>query len=128
MHEMKINARYFCELFGTMFLYAIFLVVSIKIAETMHHGVAQTLVVISPMVPFLLMVWAVVRHIRRIDEYVRLQALENIAIAFGVTAGFVFTYGFLEGIGYHRLSMFTVWTVMMSVWGVMAIVRSISGR
>ncbi len=128
MHEHKVIVRYMGEMLVTMFLYAIFLVVSIKIAQTMHPGIAQTIVVISPMIPFLLMVWAVVRQIRRIDEYARLQTLENIAIAFGVTAGCVFTYGFLEGIGFPRLSMFTVWSVMMSVWAVLAITRMIANR
>jgi len=55
-------------------------------------------------------------------------SLESIAIAFGVTAGWVVTYGFMENAGYPRLSMFTVWMVMMLAWAIIAIVRGIAGR
>jgi hypothetical protein len=42
----------------------------------------------------------------------RLRLLETIGVAAAITAGFCVTYGFLEGVGYPRLSMFTVWTVL----------------
>ena len=80
------------------------------------------------MLPTLLMIAVVVRQIRRSDEYMRLQALENIAIAAGVTAGWTFTYGFLENAGFPLLSMFNVMPVMFFVWAVLAIVRSLVGR
>jgi hypothetical protein len=34
----------------------------------------------------------------------------------------------MENAGYPRLSMFTVWMVMMSAWAIIAIVRGIAGR
>jgi len=128
MHEHKVIIRYMGEMLVTLFLYAVILIISIKTAEHMQAGLARTLVVVSPMIPFLLMLAALVRHFRRVDEYVRLQALENIVIAAGVTAGWTFTYGFLEGVGFPKLSMFTVWPVMGAVWAVLAIVRSLVRR
>ncbi len=128
MHEHKVIVRYMGEMLVTLFLYTIVLVISIKTADAMHAGIARTLVAVSPMIPFLLMVAALVRHFRRVDEYVRLQALENIVIAAGVTAGWTFTYGFLEQVGFSKLSMFTVWPVMGAVWAVVAIVRGIVRR
>jgi hypothetical protein len=71
----------------------------------------------------MLAVWAVARHIRRIDEYMRMLVLEGLAIAAAATAGLSFTYGFLEGAGYPKLSMFTVWPVMGAVWGIVCLVR-----
>ena len=94
----------------------------------MHKGIWKTLVLVSPMIPTLLAIGAVMRGIRRLDEYGRLQVLETIAITFGITAGCTFTYGFLECAGYPRLSMFTVWSVMGFVWFVVAIVRLIADR
>ncbi len=53
---------------------------------------------------------------------------ENVAIAAVITAGWTFTYGFLEGVGYPRLSMFSVWEVMGTIMGLLAMGRAIAGR
>jgi hypothetical protein len=128
MHEHKIYVRYLIELSGAFFLYALVLVVSIDVGRPMPEGIGRTLLLVSPMGPFLLMVWAVARQIRRSDEYCRLKVLEAIAIAAAVTAGWTFTYGFLENAGFPRLSMFTVWPVMVAVWAVVSIVHCWLGR
>jgi hypothetical protein len=128
MHEDKIIRRYYVELGGAMFLYVLVLVVSIAVGQPMHEGIVRTLVLVSPMGPFLLATWAVARQIRRGDEYCRLKVLEAIAIAAAVTAGWTFTYGFLENAGFPRLSMFTVWPVMGAVWAVVAMFRWWSDR
>lgn len=80
------------------------------------------------MIGFFLATWAIARHLKRIDEYMRQFTLENIAIAFAVTAGLTFTYGFMETAGYARLSMFTVWMVMGGSWFTSTIVRGIMNR
>jgi hypothetical protein len=73
-------------------------------------------------------VWAIARHLKRVDEYIRQFALENIAIAAAVTAGATFTYGFMENTGYERLSMFTVWFVLCGTWGAATLVRGLMNR
>ena len=78
---------------------------------------ARTLLLISPAIPVMLAVWAIARHFRRMDEFVRLRSLEGLAIAAAVTAGLSLTYGFLESAGFPKLSMFWVWGVMGLVWG-----------
>jgi len=128
MHEQKIIRRYYIEMSGAFILYALVLVLSIDMGRSMPEGTGRTLLLVSPMLPFLLMVWAIARQIRRSDEYCRLQTLEAIAIAFGVTAGLTFTYGFLENAGFPRLSMFIVWPVMGAAWFVVAIARWIASR
>jgi hypothetical protein len=128
LHTRKIWVRYLAEMSAAFLLYALALVVSIDVGRPMHEGIGRTLLLVSPTLPFLLIVWAVVRQFRRMDEYGRLILLESIAMAFGVTAGWVVTYGFMENAGYPRLSMFTVWMVMMSAWAVITIARGIVGR
>jgi hypothetical protein len=123
MHEQKVIRLYYRELGGAIFLYALVLAISITVAGSMPEGIGRTLLLVSPMVPFLLATWAVARQIRRVDEYIRLQVLEAIAIAAAVTAGWTFTYGFLENAGFPKLSMFTVWPMMGGVWFVVAMVR-----
>jgi hypothetical protein len=57
------------------------------------------------------------------DEFQRLRALESIAVAAAVTAGLTFTYGFLEGLGFPRLSMFWVWGITGITWGLHSCLR-----
>jgi hypothetical protein len=128
MSERERNVRYYKELMGALVLYAIVLVAALTIGRQMAPGAAQTLLYVSPMLPFLLAVWAIARQIRRSDEFIRQTTLEHVAIAAAVTAGWTFTYGFLENAGYPRLSMFTVWPVMGAVWGALAIATSLRQR
>ena len=127
-HEHKIYLRYFLELLGGFALYAVVLVVSIDVGRPMPAGIERTLIEVSPMIPFLLVIWAIVRYLRRMDEYQRLQTLENIAIAAAVTAGWTFTYGFLENAGFPQLSMFNVMPVMFWTWAILFIVRNVIKR
>ncbi len=119
---------YFKELAGALVLYVIVLTVALRVGADVPPGALQTALYVSPMLPFLLAVWAVVRQIRRSDEFMRKTTLEQLAIAAAVTAGWTFTYGFLENAGYPKLSMFTVWPVMGAVWGVLAVLDSFRHR
>lgn len=128
MREREVAKIYLRELFGSLAVYSAILVAALRFGPPMQPGVWRVLVLTSPMLGFGLMIWAVVRQFRRIDEFIRQSSLENIAIAAAVTAGWTFTYGFLENAGYPRLSMFAVWPVMGATWGVIAIIRSLSNR
>jgi hypothetical protein len=128
MHEKKINRAYLRELFGAMLVYMLLLVAANKLGRPMADGVARTLALASPMIGVLLVIWAIARHFRRVDEFIRQSTLESMAIAAAVTAGLSFTYGFLENAGFPRLSMFIVLPVMFGVWGVVCCVRGIANR
>ncbi|MFO1305112.1 MAG: hypothetical protein U1F54_15360 [Burkholderiales bacterium] len=128
MRQAAKNITYYKELGGAMTLYAVVLVVALSASKGMDAGLARTGLLVSPMIPFMLAVWAVVRQIRRSDEFIRKTTLEHIAIAAAITAGWTFTYGFLENAGYPRLSMFTVWPVMGAAWGVLAVVDGLRHR
>ena len=127
-HCQKIFVRYTIEMLGCFVLYGLFLYISNRMEPSLPAGPMRTLVVASPLVPFLLTVWVVVRQFRRMDEYGRLMSLQSIAIAFGVTMAWVFTYGFLEGDGFPRLSMLSVWSVGMGTWGMVALIRGLAWR
>ena len=115
------NLRYIKELTAAMLLYAVVLTAGLTLGQRLEPGPAQTVLYVSPMLPVLLAVWAIVRQLRRSDEFIRKTQLEYIAIAAAVTAGWAFTYGFLENAGYPKLSMFFVWPSMAAVWGLVAI-------
>jgi hypothetical protein len=108
MLEREANRKYRLELGGAMLLYIAVLFGSIQVGKAMEPGAARTLVLLSPAIPLVIAIWTIVRHFGRMDEFIRLRSLEGFAIAGAVTAGVTFTYGFLEGAGFPKLSMFWV--------------------
>ncbi|MES2125944.1 MAG: hypothetical protein V4463_01610 [Pseudomonadota bacterium] len=128
MREKQARKLYLIEMLGGLGLYALLLVVALRVGPGMADGALRTLVLASPMIGFLAALWAVVRQFGRMDEYLRRTMLENLAVAAAVTAGWTFTYGFLENAGYPRLSMFTIWPAMGAVWGLLQCLRNWVGK
>lgn len=110
-------ARYTKELSAALALYAALLVGSIELLQ--HVAVPapwRDAIALSPMAAAAVMAWVMLRQLRRMDELqVRIQ-LEALGFAFAGTALATFSYGFLEGIGWPRLSMFAVWPLMAGLW------------
>jgi hypothetical protein len=123
MYTQKVMKPYYREMAAAFAVYALLLFSSIQFGRPMSEGVLRTVVLASPIAGFGLMLVAIARHLRRIDEYLRQRLLETFALAAAITAGVTFTYGFLETAGFPRLSMFTVWPVMGVAWGVVDFVR-----
>lgn len=114
--EQSAMRTYLRELFGSIAIYAGLLVPSLYYGQDLSQGPLRTAVLVSPMAGFTLVIWAIARHVGRIDEYQRSVTLQTFSIAAALTAGATFTYGFLENAGYPRLSMFWVWGVMGCAW------------
>jgi hypothetical protein len=127
-HEKRITRAYLLELAGALAVYILLLATAVVQARAMPEGTMRTVLTASPMAGFGLMIWAIARHLNRIDEYQRLRILESIAIGAAVTAGLTFTYGFLEGAGFPRISMFTVWCVLAGSTGLAQLRRKILNR
>jgi hypothetical protein len=128
MLERDARRRYQLELGASLVAYIVILFGSLSLAKTLEHGVVRTVLVLTPMIPIGLAIWVIARQFRRMDEFVRLRSLEGLAISAAVTAGLSLTYGFLEGAGFPRLSMFWVWPVMGFVWGAFQCVRNLASR
>ena len=111
-HEKRVAKMYFRELFASLALYTVLLVAAITLGRPMAPGVLRTAFLLSPMIGFGAAIWAIVRQIQRVDEYVRMRLLENVSLGAAITAGLTFSYGFLETAGFPKLSMFTVWCVL----------------
>lgn len=109
-------------LFG-LTAYVVVLIVSQRMLAGMgSDSTMATLLAVTPIIPALFICGVVVQVIRNLDEMQRKLQLEALAIAFAGTALITFSYGFLEGNGLPKLSMFTVWPLMSALWfvGVMA--------
>ena len=111
------SKRYFKELTAALVVYGLMLVGSIELLT--HVTIAtpwRDVVALSPMLACAAAAWVILRELRRMDELQRRIQLEALGFAFAGTALLTFSYGFLEGLGYPRLSMFTVWPVMAALW------------
>ena len=76
----------------------------------------RILIALSPMLPAAFICGVVVRSIRHLDEMQRKLQFEALALSFAGTALMTFGYGFLEGAGFPKLSMFAVWPLMAAIW------------
>jgi hypothetical protein len=128
MHEKRIARAYYTEMFGSLVVYTVLVALAVRFGKPMPEGVARTLLLVSPMAGFGLMIWCIARGVSRMDEYLRMRLLENIAIGAAITAGATFTYGFLETAGFPRLSMFTVWCVLAGSTGATQCLRKLLNR
>jgi hypothetical protein len=116
MKQKQVTARYLREMIGSLVLYTLLLVCSIKFGRPMPEGVARTAFLFSPMAGFLAAIWAIARHVNGIDEYQRKFILDTFALGAALTAAITFSYGFLETAGYPKISMFSVWMIMCGCW------------
>ncbi len=128
MHEQRVARAYVKELGAALLLYTLLLVAAIRFGRPMEDGPARTLVLLSPMLGFGLGLWAIARHLARVDEYIRRFLLESVALAAAITAGLTFTYGFLETAGFPRLSMFSVWCVLCGATVLVCALRRLLNR
>jgi len=128
MHEKRVGRAYRIELWTAIAVYVALVVASIHFDRPMEGGLLRTVVLLSPMIGFAMMIRAIARHVARIDEYQRLRLLESLALAFAITGAVTFSYGFLETAGYPKLSMFSVWMVMGVSWGVASFVLAMRTR
>ena len=113
------SRQYVKEMITTMVVYGVMLVGSIELLT--HVDVARPwrdLIALSPMLPATATAWVILRELRRMDELQRRIQLEALGFSFAGTAILTFSYGFLEGLGYPRLSMFTVWPILGVLWAI----------
>ncbi|MFY7864655.1 hypothetical protein [Roseateles sp.] len=112
------HARYLKELGLSLLAYTGVLAGSIAWLNSQKDMATpwRDLLALSPMLPGALVVWAILRQLSRLDELQRRVQLEALAMAFAGTAFISFSYGFLEGLGYPRLSMFVIWPLMAGLW------------
>ncbi|MDB5960156.1 MAG: hypothetical protein JWP59_1450 [Massilia sp.] len=128
LKEKQVHSAYRRDMLVAFAVYAVLLFGAIRLARPMDEGIVRTLLLVSPMIGFGLMIRALIRLVGRIDEYQRMRMLEGFSIAMAITAAATFTYGFLETAGFPKLSMFSVWIVMGVSWGLVCAVRNVIER
>jgi hypothetical protein len=111
--KLPFPTRYTKELLAALAVYAVLVVGSIRWLQHVEMPSPwRDVVALSPMLAGAALVWVILRELRRMDELQLRIQLEALGFAFAGTALVTFSYGFLEGLGYARLSMFMVWPLM----------------
>ncbi|MHB1551918.1 MAG: hypothetical protein ACYCX6_12095 [Vulcanimicrobiaceae bacterium] len=112
--------RYVLELTAGMLAYAAILIASIHALNAGVPAPWRSAVTLAPVVPVAAVFIAIVRFFGGIDELQRKIHLEALAVAAGVTALLAVTYGFLEGVGFPKLTAFATYACIMLCWGLAA--------
>ena len=121
--------KHLVGLVAMIFAYVAILVLSIRtLAHVNGPEALRIALTLAPMVPGVGICWMIWREIRRIDEFQRKLQFEALAMAFVGTALVTFSYGFLENVGYAKLSMFAVWPLMAGFWTIGLIVANLRYR
>ena len=121
--------RYRLEVGASIALYALMLLTSNAALNNVSVPPGWKVpICLFPMLGGLTTVWAVCRQVRRIDEMQRKFFFEVICLSFTGTALVTFSYGFLENIGFPRLSMSVVWPLMATLWLLCSLVSSWQDR
>ena len=112
---------YYGELGGALLFYFLLLVGTGYVFSLGVPAPLKVPLALVPMAGFVVGIWAVIRMFKRVDELQRQYMLYDLAVAFAVTAFVTFSYGFLEQVGFPKLSMFWVWGIMGGSWTLIAI-------
>lgn len=115
-HVAQAPRRYFIELMSAMALYFITIFGRRYGAEAISDPVLKDLIIASPILPVVLAAVVILRLFYRIDEYLRRQMLEALAIAGAFTCVFSMSWSFLVDIGLPEIHIGWVWPIFAVFW------------
>jgi hypothetical protein len=122
--EQRQRAAYRRDMVPAITGYAVVLALVLSLVGDEVDTVGEWALLVLPVVPALWGVRAVVRHLRRIDEYQRSLQLEAMAAGFGVAMVTAITLGFV-GVGgtTTRAAGWIVYGAGMTTWALVALVQ-----
>ena len=112
--------RYLREFIYSMIAYVLTLIPSILTVNSLKDypfTPARVLVALTPVIPVIFMVYFFIRYLSNIDELQQRIQLLSIGFAAGTTGLLTFSYGFLENVGFPRISLLWVFPIMILLWG-----------
>lgn len=109
--------RYRTEFGGAMVAYAVVLVAVILVLNNIDAESGWRVpLALLPMIPIVLVFVAFLRFLDRMDELQRRIQMEALSFGFGGTALLTFGYGFLQMVGFPKVSWFFMWPIMAVLW------------
>lgn len=118
MNQDQVQKRYFKEFYLSITAYVVILFASISILKKFEFSsVVQGIIALTPVVPIIFIIIAIMRGIKDSDELqqkVQLNAIMFSAVATGLIT---FSYGLLEGVGFPPFPTIWVLPMMFIFWG-----------
>lgn len=119
MSQKRVMRRYMRELLVAMSIYIVVLIASISILErTELPQVWQVLITLLPAIPVAFVILAIMRMLIDSDELQQRIQLFATAFSAALTGFITFSYGFLENVGFPKLSTFLVFPMLILIWGI----------
>lgn len=118
--------NYLIEFAIVMGLYVAAVLARPRLVEHAATHALGTAAKVLPALPIWLMLVAVWRYYRRIDELERHKFLVNLAIAFGVGSCAIVTYAFLMDAGLPPLAITWAWPTLAASWGLTTAIRQMA--
>lgn len=109
--------RYTAELAAVMGLFTVLLFVRRPLLHLDPGPLLKAAILLSPALPLWGAFWVIVRHYRRLDEYLKLELLQIIAVCAGIAACLTSSYGFAkDAFGLAPVSIEYSWNVLALCW------------
>jgi len=119
MNPKQAMQRYLKEFFFAMFLYALFLIVSITLLKNYEFSrVWQIVISITPVLPIIFVMIALMRLLKDSDELQQRVNLLATTFSAVLTGLLTFSYGLLENIGFPKMPTFAVFPMLFVLWGI----------
>ncbi|WP_151717016.1 hypothetical protein [Acinetobacter sp. TUM15071] len=112
------NYRNLFELIAAIALYIVVLVGSLKALNFIEIKWLKIVVSLMPILPALMIALIIIKQFKRFDELQQKIQLQALGLAFVGTALISFSYGFLENVGFPKLTMFIIWPMMAILWSI----------
>lgn len=112
------NYRNLFELIAAIALYIVVLVGSLKALNFIEIQWLKIVVSLMPILPALMIALIIIKQFKRFDELQQKIQLQALGLAFVGTALISFSYGFLENVGFPKLTMFIIWLMMAILWSI----------
>ena len=115
----RATRRYFLEFWISMTAYVAVMWLSRWLLHGRMRGASeaqQIAIALLPVIPTILLFAAIVRLVRRTDEFLRQVCVDSLAIAGGATALLAVTYGLIEGERFPHLSAWWTYVTFMVAW------------
>jgi hypothetical protein len=104
--ERKLFLKIWALQFGAWFaVYMAAYAGALWAAWKLPEGPLRSALVLLPIAPGCMLIWATVKNYRACDEFIQRQILEAVAITATVTAFWTLAYAYLELLGLPRLSI-----------------------
>ena len=119
MNQKNLMRRYMKELFLSMSAYIVILTASLTVLKNYEFSkLWQVVISISPAVPVVFVIVAIMRLLQDSDELQQRVQLLATSFSAALTGFITFSYGFLENVGFPKFPTFLVFPLLIAIWGI----------